>query len=366
MAHGRRHARARASRPRGQINELLRSRYAQRARCQFRIIDKIVDFLVGADGGSGLEEVVVNAIDVQERDQGSGIEDRALDVRATDAGASTAGSGGDAHPLAQGVHAGADRLKRRLVDPRRELFIQNSFATGAAGGPFENVVEVPEPFDLLVEVIRRQDREPGVAYASLVGLTKTPDRALVGPGMGIILVGEYAGDAAMPLVRAVERVGTRPMRLDRLQLLRFQVRPFFLPYGFARGTIGQRLSEVRTVRVASCSDAMFSRARVELRELEVEGRQACHRNLGSPRFCPESFFDQRPEYPHGLKVLRTFVRRSATARGSSLWSKNLGCLLRRRSGKVLRTGHYFSREAAALLREKGLGFPVLFFCPDPG
>ncbi len=66
----------------------------------------------------------MNAIDVQECDQRFGIEDRALDVGAADAGTSTSGPGGDAHPLAQRVHERADRLKCSLIDPRRKLFAQ--------------------------------------------------------------------------------------------------------------------------------------------------------------------------------------------------------------------------------------------------
>lgn len=124
MAHGRSHSRARAPCPRRQINKLICPRYPQDARCQLRRIDEIVFFLIGTRVGPRFEEVVVNAVDVKERDEGPGIEDCALDVGTANARTSTGGPGGGAHPLAQRVHEGTDRLKRRLVDPRRELFAQ--------------------------------------------------------------------------------------------------------------------------------------------------------------------------------------------------------------------------------------------------
>lgn len=40
-------------------------------------------------------------------------------------------------------------------------------------------------------------------------------------------------------------------------------------------------------------------------------------------------------------------------------------MLRRRSGKALRTGHYFPRDAAARLREKSLGFPGISAVRNP-
>ena len=73
-----------------------------------------------------------DAVDVQERDQGLGNEDRSLGVRAIDAGISTPSPGGDAYPLAQRVHERADKRAGRgalrlLKHPAR--FYNQSFSS---------------------------------------------------------------------------------------------------------------------------------------------------------------------------------------------------------------------------------------------
>ena len=102
--------------------------------------------------------------------------------------------------------------------------IQEASAAGRAGRPVEHAVVVSKAVDFLVQVIRREDREAGVADTSIAGLSETLDGPLVRPLMGVVLVIERLRDSPMFLVGAGEFVGSGAVLLDQFELLRGEVR----------------------------------------------------------------------------------------------------------------------------------------------
>lgn len=184
-------------------------------------------------------------------------------------------------------------LHRELVRAR-----QKPRAARAAGRTVENAIVVAAPGDLPVEMILRQDRETAVADRVALQEALAANRALVDPCMWLILIIEDARDPAMFLVSTGQLIGSGAMILKDIELLGRQFRRPPKAFRTSISTLGQGSAKAYTVGISAGIKFVLTRTRAELRDLEVECRQACIRHLG--KICRtklQSF--HRPEAARG-------------------------------------------------------------------